>query len=86
MSRIFQNKLANEHSLKGGVDRKLRRQLEEKKQALSQEKQELTNAMKALRKELAMIGNIEQDSIRYEKQQRNKEKERGVKREDGRDR
>ena len=33
MSRIFQDKLAKEHPLKGGVDRKLRRQIEEKKQA-----------------------------------------------------
>ena len=33
LSRIFQDKLAKEHSLKGGVDRKLRRQIEEKKQA-----------------------------------------------------
>lgn len=33
LSRIFQDKLAKEHPLKGGVDRKLRRQIEEKKQA-----------------------------------------------------
>lgn len=33
LSRIFQDKLAKEHSLKSGVDRKLRRQIEEKKQA-----------------------------------------------------
>lgn len=33
LSRIFQDKLAKEHSLKGGVDRKLRRKIEEKKQA-----------------------------------------------------
>ncbi len=33
MSRIFQDKLSKENSLKGGVDRKLRRQIEEKKQA-----------------------------------------------------
>lgn len=33
LSRIFQDKLAKEHPLKGGVDRKLRRQVEEKKQA-----------------------------------------------------
>lgn len=33
LSRIFQDKMAKEHSLKGGVDRKLRRQIEEKKQA-----------------------------------------------------
>lgn len=33
ISRVFRDKLAKEHSLKGGVDRKLRRQIEEKKQA-----------------------------------------------------
>lgn len=33
MSRMFQEKLSSDHSLKGGVDRKLRRQIEEKKKA-----------------------------------------------------
>lgn len=33
LSRIFQDKMTKEHQLKGGVDRKLRRQIEEKKQA-----------------------------------------------------
>lgn len=59
---------------------------EGKKTTLEQEKQKLTQTMRTLRRELALIGTIEQDSIRYEKQQRNRNRERGVKREDGRDR